>query len=379
MTTWAQYAAKPTSEKIYLAELELARDDGEGGIETMTLYLSTKGLDPALTDKFYAPRIKGVPAFSRRIQELFYGKTQSAFGVLDILIGDGGLDGYLTGWNWTGREVVLKLGFEGQDKDDFEVIFTGRMGLSSLTDAVLSLPILDFQEDCLVKKHAAYTNTDTLAKLVEAALGHAGISAPTTSAIWIAWAAENNFQCYLDTDGTEAVSTILDRLLAPLACWWGFNRAGEFIIGTFKAPTEDSGDAALILADDIEVLDFRQEDLDRYWSVTIQYYNVPPATAEVTESDSDIEDLNPLALEGGAKETALTAVGDANTVLARWWALLSAQRRVLTVTAKAQPLALKLHDQVRLTRDRFSFDENMRVIGFSENYSNSRTEMELWA
>ena len=80
MPTWDELVHEQQSQKIYLAELELARPDGA----TKTLRLSTHGVEAQLAGAYYDPRLVGVPDFSRRIQEVFFGSTLIAYGNLIV-------------------------------------------------------------------------------------------------------------------------------------------------------------------------------------------------------------------------------------------------------------------------------------------------------
>ena len=377
--TWESLINRQESQKIYLAELELARYNDLNELETKTLYLSTQPINPIHTDKYYEPRLQGVSNFNRRIQEIFYGNTQVSYGDLSILIGDGGLLSDIQDWNWAGRQIIIKLGFSELNITDYRTIFTGRMGQPRYTSNLLTVPIQDYQKDSLRKYYPSGTYNDTLPNLIQLGLDTIGVEKDT--ALWDTWVAENNFNVFLKTEG-EAVSTVFDRLLTNLCCWWGFDREGKFQVATFKSPTD--ADTPILSLSQIEILRCDVEYLDKlYWKVGVRYYTDtsvdPPTTASVTREDSTIETLNPLSFEGDEKETCLTSETDAQTILDRWWDILSVQRRKVNITAKVQPFMLKLGSVVNVDYPKSGLSGNFRVVGFNENYINSQVAMELFA
>ncbi len=373
MTTWAELITRQSSKKILTAALTLARDNG--GLETTTLRLSTHGIHPDMCTNPYSPRLAGVPYLSQAIQEPFTGRSQITFGQLDIINRDGALDDYLSGWLWAGQPVVISLGFPELTEAEYEPIFSGRMKPLEFDDGKISVPIVDYQEVLLDKKLAAGDYTDTIPNLVSACLSAAGITA-IDSAAWSAWAAANNFAAFYQASEDTEVSTVLDALLASLGCWYTFDRLGNFVVNTLAAP--DAGTPDLILVDDVRVLKFTGKVWDKqYWKLTVEYLSATPSTyASVSVEDSDILDFNPLATEG-SRRTALTSATDAATVRDRLWAIYSVPRRLDGYTAKVEPLALTLGDQVAIVRrsGRYGISGNHRVVSFNSNLMRSRVEV----
>ncbi|MBI9080829.1 MAG: hypothetical protein JEY79_13960 [Pseudodesulfovibrio sp.] len=375
--TFEEHLERQDSQKIYLAEIELAYMD-QGSVATEMIYLSDQSIDPHLTDIFYEPKLEGVPMFRRSMQEIVFGRSSSAFGNLTVINADGGLDDLLHTRQWEGRTITIKLGFDGLATNQFRPVFTGRMGRPSWDFQKVTIPIQDYQTDCLRKVHPEYDGADTLDNLLGAALGHAGISSIDLT-MRSAWATENAFTAYLVTDGYESVATVLDRIISLVGGWWGFDRDGTFIIGTFKEP---SGQADLTITDlDLLPSGFSEKIFDRhYWKVNVGYYsNAPETRATATQEDPIVQDFNPLAMEMGTRETILNTEADADTIKTRLFALYSAPRRVLTVKTKVRPLLLRLHSTVALELDRHGQHGLFRLIGFSEDYKNSEITMELWA
>lgn len=376
MATWAELIRKQSSKKIMTATLTLARDNG--GLETTTLRLSTHGIRPDMATNLYSPRLAGVPSLSQAIQEPFTGQSQITYGQLEIINRDAALDDYLQNWWWTGQDVVIALGFPELPEAEFQTIFTGRMKPPEFTDGKITVPIVDYQQVLLEKKLTADDYTDTIPNLVDVCLSAAGITSKDTAA-WSAWAADNDFAAYYSCGTDTEVSTVLDALLAPIGCWYTFDRAGRFVVATLAAPDASAPD--LILVDDVRVLKFSGKVWDKqYWKLTVEYISStdPLEYSEVATEDSAILDVNPLATEG-SRRTALTSATDAETVRDRLWAVYSVHRRIDGYTAKIEPLALNLGGQVAITRrgGRYGISGNHRVVSFDSNLIRSQVKMGL--
>jgi hypothetical protein len=374
MPSWADLIARQDSQKIYAADLTLKQSGGS----SVTLRLCDHPIPPATAAYYYDPRLRGMPHFSQRLQEVFYGQSQRSHGYLEIINQDGGLDSYLTSWVWDGQEIALKLGFPELAMTGYEPVVTGRMGKPTWDDGIITVPVNCYQIDLLRATYTDAGTVDTVPNHVSALLTAAGI-ASIDATLWASWAAENNFNAYLESSG-EAVSTLLDRLVAPLANWYAFNRAGAFIIGTFKAPT--AGTPALSLGVDgfdLELLSYEVEQLKQYWKMTVQYISAtaPVTYSSVTRQDAAIKTLNPNA-EEGERQTLLTVQANAETVRDRWWGLHGVARTLTRAAAMVQPLALKLHDEAALSRTRYSLAVNYRLTGFNENHVDSQVAMELF-
>ena len=382
MPSYDELIARQNSRKIYATELTLSRDNS--GIETTTLRFcrSDSQIDPDKCTVYYEPRISSIPFYKQRMQEVLGGKSQRSYGSLVLKNGDGGLDDYLTGWTWDGGAISLKLGFPELDVADFEPVFTGRMKRPKFQDGKITVPLTDYQIDFFNAVYTDAGSTDTVANHVDAMLTSVG-GISKNSALWSAFGTANNFNAYLEADG-EKVSTLLDRLLAPLCCWYGFNRAGEFIIGTFEAPDASTPDLTLGLDDgfDLEILDFSGDIQEQYWSIDLEYISAtsPVTYSTVSRSDSNILSLNPNAqADSSPRRTLLTSSTDAETVRDRWWDHKSVRRNLVTAPVKMQPAQMRPHMQVQLTRARYNVGGNRRGIGFQEDYDNNRVSLELYA
>lgn len=377
MPSWAELLQRQNSRKIYTAHATLARDDGMGGVETKTLRLASECLHPRRTAFYFEPRIQGLPTFRRSLQELFLGKSQTGYGRLDLLNGDGELDSDVTDWHWAGQPVVISLGFAELDQTDYQPVLTCRMGSPASDDDVMRVPIKDYHIDLERAELAEGDYTNTVPNLVSACLSAAGITDIDTT-LWDAWAAVNNFAGFISS-GPDNIRNLLDRILAPLACWYGFDRAGQFILGVLEPP--DAGPAELDLTGDIEPLKFQSKEISKqFWKLEVEYLTATSPSQTygiVSREDTGILTLNPSA-EDAKRRTPLTAQADALTIRDRWWDLFSVRRRVLPVTAMVQPAGLRLHDQVYLARERYGVAHNYRAVMFEDNLSASQIKMELF-
>ncbi len=376
MATWEELLRRQHSQKIITAECTVARPDGEGGLETTVLRLSSRALNPALCEHFWRPCLKGLPSLSQAIREPMTGQSQVSYGELKVVIGDGRLDSYLNDWQLTGQPMTLRLGFPELAVEDFQPIFVGRMGKWRHNDRVLTVPIQDSQADLLSCTLADGEYSGDLPTVVQTCLAAAGITDIDADA-WDLWAAENDFAVWIK--GNERVSYLLDNLLAPLACWYTFDRFGRFVVGTFKAPTED--DPQLRLVGDARLLSYDREVWEKhYWKIALKYLtqtSPSPDYGTLTQEDSTIKTLNRLA-DDIERETCLTLQADAQVVLDRLWALFSTARRVHTVTVKVEPLALGLHGQMGLSRNRFGLSGNFRAMSLDGDLVRQRAKVGLF-
>ena len=380
--SWLEYANDQDSQKIYLADLELAQSNGS--ITTTTLRLSNVNhIDDS--DNFYEGRFDGIPAFSRRLQEVLGGgKSQISFGRMEIRNPDdeaGNLDAYLQDYTWEGRGVSVRLGFEGQSTVDFKTVLTGVMGEPEYDDDTITVPVSDDQEYFVRRMLPSGSYSDTAPELLKTFLSNAGISnAKIEPTMFAAWSNANPFNCSFIASNATEIGTAIDNLLAGTCCWYGFNREGVFEVANFEAAA--SGASPDLDLTDVEILSCKVRRIKRYWKVRAGYWDMtasPPTQDPPTVSRelASIKNLNPLAVYGGTKTTLLTDSADAETVRDRWWGLLSVPHRVATVRAKVQPFTVKLGSVVSLARDRFSITGNWRVIGITENYAHNEVELEL--
>lgn len=376
MATWDECADLPSSHKIYLVEMTLAKESG-GSIETATQRFSLASYIDA-SDVYWNPLIVEMPTFTRRLQQVYGGASSVTLGSLRLANGDGALDAALEEYTWAGREVEIKLGFRGTS--EFRTVFKGVMGFPKAYDKYVTVPLYDLQALALNKYVPTGTYSDTVPNILSGWLAAIGISADAT--LWASWASSNAFAAWYDVSTATTYKTALDSLLGGLCCWWGISRSGVFQVGTFE-PLAGS-EAPDLNLDQNNILSMSGEYLkDLYWKTGAAYWSdtsaTPPVATSRTVEDSDIETLCPLAKEGQAKTTHLTVQADCDTVKTRWWDLLSSQRRLWKVSSKVRPLRLGLYDVVNITRPRHGFDSGAlaRVIGFKENYSTNEVELEL--
>lgn len=381
MATWEELIRSQASRKIVAAYPTLARPDGLGGVEYSQLNLATHALRPDLCDVFHDPRLKGLPRLAQAIREPFTGKSQITYGNLEVLLDDGRLDAYVADWHWLGQPVSLALGFPELAVVDWRVIFTGRMGAPRANDRVLTVPIQDAGALLMETKPAPGDYSGDLDEVLQDVLDAAGVTSVNATA-WAAWAAANAFPVWLRVNENDTAAAVLDKLLAPIGCWWTFNRLGEFVVATFAAP--DAGAADLELVEDVRAMSYEGQVQDKqYWRIALKYLTATgdsPTYGSVSQDDASILTLNPLASDI-ERETCLTDAGDAAAVLARLWALWSVRRRVHKVAAKAEPFAVELGGQVYLSRKNGRFGlagGNCRVVGLETvMLGKSRVTMEL--
>jgi hypothetical protein len=380
MATWEQLIQRQSSQKIYTAEMFPARPAAGGGLEYYNLAVCTgAGIRPDLTDTFFEPRLAGVPQFTRSIQEPFFGQTMLGYGRAELKATDGGLDALISDYYWAGQQIIIKQGFDELPFSEFRTVLTGVMDSPVFYDQTIVVPVQDRQAAFFTNKLPEGDYSGTLPTVVQSCLDVAGISTKDQAA-WDAWAADNSFAVWVHSNN-DAVSTILDKLLSPIACWYGMDRQGRFVISTFEAPNPtDTPD--LTLADDNELLEFEGKSWQKqYYKLSIKYITAtgtPPTYASVSRQDSSILDLNPSA-QAGERETCLTSSVDANTVRDRQWDLFSVRRRICNIAAKIEPFVADLAGQVSLEWSRFGLSGNQRIVRMDEDYTRNRVRMGLFA
>lgn len=379
--SWQTFAARPSSVKIYTAEISVA-DPANPSADREVLYFSSDTLNPALTDIYHEPCIQQLPTFTRSLQAVASGRTSAAFGTLTLLIGDGHLDSMIASHVFAGADVVIKLGFDGLPAAEFKEIFTGYVTANPKpNDTQMTLPLADKVRQLLDHKLTEQTLSGALPSVISTLLDSASVPAAKRNVtMWDAWSAENNFNVWLPVSKNQTVASVLDSLLAPLGCWFGFGRDGFFRVATFAAPAADA--VADIELTDIELTEFKGEQAhsDHAWKVVVSYYSATgeiPETSERSWEDLTIKNLNPSAVEI-SKNTALTSSVNADTVRDRWKALLSAFRKVAHFTAEAELFGLHLGDIVRVTRERFDLNALYVVRKVTDNMTSDSVTLELF-
>ena len=380
MPSWETKAADLNSQKIYTAELELGKDDGGGGVTTKTLDLSDMAiLPPSLAVKPHLALIKGPPEIKWSMRLSTLGECALGLGRLQIYNREGYLDDDIEDYNWCGRPITLKLGFDELSTSTFRAMITGQTGSDvKFDDGLIDVPLTDPMAKLWNKRLAAGTYSDTIPNLVSTCLTAAGITNINTSD-WNTWAAANNFNGWVESQGDNGEETgrIMQRILGPIGCDFGFDPDGAFSIGTLSAP---SGTADLRLDDQAEVLKSKTTLQPQLWKLSVKYYITPgssPVYGTVSQSDSGILDVNGQADED-ERTTCLTTETDAQTVLTRLWNVFSVLRSVLSLTCKVQPWTLVRRGQVEISGSRDGLDGLYRLVGLKANLGKSQTTLELW-
>ncbi|MBI9110301.1 hypothetical protein [Maridesulfovibrio ferrireducens] len=377
--SWQEFAERPHSVKIYTVEISVA-DPANPTAEREVLRFSSDSIDPALTDHIYEPCIKTLPIFTRSLQSLTYGRTAATFGNMVLLI-DEVLREKIANRLFAGAPVVIRSGFDGLPVSDFKDVFTGRVsGSPNWDDLKITLPLADGVLDLLDHKLTEQTLSGLLPTVISGLLDSAKLTADKRdSAMWDKWVAENNFSIWLPVSANQTLGSVLDIILSPLACWYGFDRSGKFRIATFSAPAIDAVPALELT--DIELTKFSEKNHGNQASkVVVSYYSVTgelPETAERSWEDSAIKELNPSAVEM-SKNTVLSTVANADAVRDRWKDLFSGRRFVADISAKTQLFALNIGDYVRVIRDRLNIDYVYQVQQISDDMGNNKVSVGLF-
>ncbi len=143
--TFSEWAAQRDSQKVYAAELELARiSDGA----TLAVRLATHG---GVWDgsNYYVPALLGLPSVQHRFQKLTSGRSLVGFGRLAIALDPqveitGGLsmDDLLADYAWAGRPVTVRVGGPELDWASWGVVLAGYLGQPEFTEEEAQVPVL---------------------------------------------------------------------------------------------------------------------------------------------------------------------------------------------------------------------------------------------
>ncbi|WP_432736114.1 hypothetical protein [Maridesulfovibrio sp. FT414] len=378
--SWEQFADKPQSVKIYIAEISVA-DSVNPSAAREVLRFSSEAIKPVHTDHYYEPCIKTLPVFNRSLQSLTFGRTSATFGTLVLLMGGGHLDPLIAGKLFAGSPVTVKSGFEGLNVSEFKELFTGRIAASpSWSDSQLTVPLTNGVGELLEHKLTEQKLSGALPTVLSTVLDAAGVGADKRdSSMWDVWKAENSFNVWFPVSKDQTVASVLDALLPPLGCWFGFDRTGKFQVSGFGAPAE--GATPSFELTDLELTSFSEKNHGSYaWKVTVSHFSVTgdnPETADVSWEDTAVKDLNPSAVEISRK-TALTSATDASTIRDRWKNLFAQRRLVASATAKSRLFSLELGDVVRVTRDRLDLNNLFVVQNLTDDLNRSSVSLELF-
>ena len=369
--TFAQWSQLQNSHKIYVAEITLL------AAVNKTLRIGSESI--VLGGNYYEGAIKSLPYFSRSIKDIGYGISRISYGPLEINNGDGWLDSDVSNYNWVGAEVVIKYGGKELDFANYATVVTAWVRDIEINDQIIRLTLADKSIKLLRHKTPAQTWDDiAVYSIVDSILTDAGIAAADRdSALWTQFETDANMTGYVVSDGTEAASTLLDRILAPLMFWYGFSRDGLFQVALLTTAASSDYD----ILKDVEEMEFGQAPYDKqYWKIALSYISdkttTPPTTTETSKEDSTIKTTYPLAMQSGVKETVLRVAADATTTLDRWWNMFSVQRWVLKTALKAQGFGLNIGDGFSLIRDRYGITGNFRVVSVYEDYDRGLVRME---
>jgi len=362
--TFSEWAQLQVSRKIFTVDITLL-----ASTNTTLRVASSSGVWDG--SNYYEGAVAGLPSFSRSIKGLAFGSTQASFGTLTLNNGDGWLDSYLEDYNWVGADITIKVGGPALDYSSWPTVISAYIKNIILDDEFVRCQIADKTTKLLRNRIASNTwNGSKVYAIVDDILTECGIgSGDRDSTLWTQFETDANMTAYVETDGTEAASTLLDRILPPLMFWYGFSRTGLFQVALLR--TASSGDYTL--QKDVDEMTAGKYPYDKhYWKINVSYISTTPDTRTiVSQSDSSIKTNYPLAMESGVKDTVLDNETDANTTLTRWWDMLHVRRWVVKTGLKAQGWGLGIGDAFTLTRSRLGVSGSFRIVSVDEDFDNS--------
>ena len=193
------------------------------------------------------------------------------------------------------------------------------------------------------------------------------------------------------------IQPVLDALANSIGAFFGFSRAGKFIVGRVDAPASSADETYT----EKEIL-----EINRLATAIPPFRTVVRHTLNNTVQRSDrlasgvtaarrafLEEqfreevvtdtaVQTKHLEAGvlAVATLLTVAANAATEATRLQALYGTERDVYRVKLKIQPFARDLNDTVEIKFPRYSLDsgKKFRVVGLTENAARNEVDLELW-
>ena len=137
--TFSDFLLLTKSRKEFLFNLT-----GWDGTNSTTFRLSN--LPKVYNGYFYEPRVKGIPSFSRVMQLWRFVSSQTSFGNLVILNGDGAMDS-MRNWVFDGQPFSCVLGGASETEDlpdsEYTEVLHGIMGKPEYSDDRIVIPVYD--------------------------------------------------------------------------------------------------------------------------------------------------------------------------------------------------------------------------------------------
>lgn len=125
--------------RIFLVEL---RGYDPVAAQETTLKFSTHGFD-AGAGVFYEPRVVNPGSLSRSIStEQLGGRQAVSWGEISLVAIDGGID-FMADWYWDGREAIVRVGYDSDPYDAFELIMRAQIAAVSVEREIVSVRLRD--------------------------------------------------------------------------------------------------------------------------------------------------------------------------------------------------------------------------------------------
>lgn len=202
------------------------------------------------------------------------------------------------------------------------------------------------------------------------------------------------------TNDKTTLSVTLDKLVASVGGYWGFNRAGKLTLGQLDDPS--AGTSVLTIGSDDIIergMSIKARTLP-YFKVTLGHtpYFRTQTTTELAGSvdeeaivdlgqpyrleideDVGVKTANLLAIESPVFETLLTNQEEANGEATRRLGLFDSIRTVYFIDGFTSPFKINIGDVITIDHNRFGFDGGQKavVVDFTESITNGRSRIQL--
>ncbi len=332
----------------------------------------------------------GLPVVTRRIQNIFSGRTVTAIGSISV-IDNGSWDSYFGDYSATLRGAPLNgyVTFAGLAWADAVNYLSARIDSVKTDDkGKMTLDLIDAKTAELdaTKITEGTCTAQTLGDVVRARLTEAGLVWPTDydQTAWNAWHNAGKPGAFTVTGswGEGPITSVVDGLIAETLTWYAIGRDGLFYAEQFEdlggSPTVDidlDGANDLFEGGSVETFPdvFRQQTV---------LYNAGASSVVKTVNLATSHAWWPTAKEGDSKDCGCDGITDATYLADARLELLSSEHLITTVNADTRMLAFNLGDTVKLTLGGKNLPAGTpiyhRVIEIRENPNRGETQIKLW-
>jgi len=198
----------------------------------------------------YEGRLISLPNISISRDPLFYGKLQYGGGVAVINNADGEFDTWAKDNNIFGNEARIYIGFDGLDIDDYQVVYTGRIGTVTVSESQLTVDIQDKRKT--LTRNILYSENpkNAVTAIQEILVEYFGATYDSNYFDTTAWATAvaDSMPIGVEMAEEDQGIAIIEQICATVPGLFFITAAGKY---SFKIIDTSAAASATIYADDI--------------------------------------------------------------------------------------------------------------------------------